>query len=218
MHNGDGLCYHDLQKELVGACRSTAPSPRAQMATGGCTRKIRWPVSRTCARAPAGQPQPRHGLGARPGRRNPPSGASACGCTLDETPEGLRLTITDEDGHSGSATHSTQVHGPLQDAKDPSGADAKLREHLSRLGDTIFEPLRRGHRAATARGLCRHPQLNALRRDAVEALEAPAPPPGSGCRAPRPVEPPALPGRHADLPGQRVQPQGARLLRDTACR
>uniref|UniRef100_UPI00286D9303 DUF3656 domain-containing protein n=1 Tax=Hydrogenophaga sp. TaxID=1904254 RepID=UPI00286D9303 len=104
---------------------------------------------------------------------------------LDETAEGLQLTITDEDGHSGSAA----LPGPLQDAKDPSQADAKLRENLARLGDTLFQPLDvtlnlQGPRFVPAS------QLNALRRDAVEQLEAARA--AAWHRLPRaqPVEPP----------------------------
>ena len=77
----------------------------------------------------------------------------------------------------------------MQDAKDPSQAEAKLRENLSRLGDTLFQPLDvalnlNGPRFVPAS------QLNALRRDAVERLEAARA--AAWHRLPRakPVEPP----------------------------
>jgi putative protease len=169
IHNGDGLCYLDLQKELVGLQINRAEAT----GTNG-----RW---RVFPKDPMeGFKDLRKGVQVNRNRdmdwvrgleKKSAERRIGAWLTLDETPEGLRLTITDEDGHSGSATHSTQVHGPLQDAKDPSGADAKLREHLSRLGDTLFHPL---HVALNLNGPRFVPasQLNALRRDAVQRLEA----------------------------------------------
>ena len=169
IHNGDGLCYLDLQKELVGLQINRAE------ATG---KKGLW---RVFPKDPMeGFKDLRKGV---PVNRNrdmdwvrgleKKSAERRIGVwlRLDETAEGLSLTITDEDGHSGSATHATQVHGPLQNAKDPSQAEAKLRENLSRLGDTLFQPLDvalnlQGPRFVPAS------QLNALRRDAMTQLEA----------------------------------------------
>jgi 23S rRNA 5-hydroxycytidine C2501 synthase len=105
---------------------------------------------------------------------------------LDEAPEGLALTATDEDGHSGSAT----LPCTLAPAKDPGQAGTKLTEALSRLGETIFQPidvslnLRQPWFVPTS-------QLNPLRRQAIEALEAARA--AAWTRLPRakPVEPPA---------------------------
>jgi putative protease len=105
---------------------------------------------------------------------------------LTETDDGLALALTDEDGHEGLASLAL----PYQAAKVPEQALDKLRDQLSRLGDTIFEPIdvvvnleRPWFVPASI--------LNALRRDAVAALEAARA--AAWQRLPRatPVEPPA---------------------------
>ncbi|MHB8824170.1 MAG: DUF3656 domain-containing protein, partial [Thiobacillus sp.] len=86
---------------------------------------------------------------------------------LDETDAGFALTLTDEDGHTASveAAHAKEA------AKDSAKVEATLREHLGKLGTTPF----------AAMGIAlelKQPWfvpasfLNALRRDAVAALEA----------------------------------------------
>ncbi|MDQ7744509.1 peptidase U32 family protein [Hydrogenophaga pseudoflava] len=183
IHNGDGLCYLDLQKELVGLQINRAEA---------VNKKGLW---RVFPKDPMeGFKDLRKGVQVNRNRdmdwvrgleKKSAERRIAAWLTLDETTDGLRLTVTDEDGHSGSAT----LPGPLQDAKDPSQADAKLRENLSRLGDTLFQPLDvtlnlNGPRFVPAS------QLNALRRDAVEQLEAARS--AAWHRLPRatPVEPP----------------------------
>ncbi len=183
IHNGDGLCYLDLHKELVGLQINRAE------ATGQPG------VWRVFPKDPmAGFKDLRKGVQVNRNRdmdwvrgleKKSAERRIGAWLTLDETAEGLRLTITDEDGHSGTAA----LPGPLQDARDPSQADAKLRENLSRLGDTLFQPLDvtlklNGPRFVPAS------QLNALRRDAVENLEAARV--AAWHRLPRatPVEPP----------------------------
>jgi putative protease len=80
--------------------------------------------------------------------------------------EGLQLTLTDEAGHTGTA----QLAIPWQAPKDPSQAQDKLKTALGKLGDTLFEPL--DVQVALPRPWFVPPsQLNALRRDAVQALE-----------------------------------------------
>jgi collagenase-like PrtC family protease len=165
IHNGDGLCYLDLQKELVGLQINRAEA---------VNKKGLW---RVFPKDPMeGFKDLRKGVQVNRNRdmdwvrgleKKSAERRIGAWLTLDETADGLQLTVTDEDGHSGCAT----LPGPLQDAKDPSQAEAKLRENLSRLGDTLFQPLDvalnlNGPRFVPAS------QLNALRRDAVEQLEA----------------------------------------------
>ncbi|MBP7991974.1 MAG: DUF3656 domain-containing protein, partial [Rhodocyclaceae bacterium] len=78
----------------------------------------------------------------------------------------LRLELTDEDGHSGSAT----LEGPFQVANDTTQAATKLRDGLQRLGETIFKPIA-VQLELTQPWFVPASQLNALRRAAVEALE-----------------------------------------------
>jgi 23S rRNA 5-hydroxycytidine C2501 synthase len=169
IHNGDGLCYLNLQKELVGLQINRAE------ATG---KKGIW---RVFPKDPMeGFKDLRKGVQVNRNRdmdwvrgleKKSAERRIASWVALSETTEGLQLSITDEDGHSGNATYATQVHGPLENAKDPSQAEAKLRESLGRLGETLFQPIDislnlQGPRFVPAS------QLNALRREAIEALEA----------------------------------------------
>jgi 23S rRNA 5-hydroxycytidine C2501 synthase len=183
IHNGDGLCYLDLQKELVGLQINRAEA---------VNKKGLW---RVFPKDPMeGFKDLRKGVQVNRNRdmdwvrgleKKSAERRIGAWLTLDETDDGLQLSVTDEDGHSGTAT----LPGPLQDAKDPSQANARLSENLSRLGETLFQPLDvslnlKGPRFVPAS------QLNALRRDAVERLEASR---ATGWhRLPRatPVEPP----------------------------
>jgi 23S rRNA 5-hydroxycytidine C2501 synthase len=119
IHNGDGLCYLDLQKELVGLQINRAEA---------VNRKGLW---RVFPKDPMDSFKDlRKGVQVNRNRdmdwvrgleKKSAERRIGAWLTLDETADGLQLTVTDEDGHSGSAT----LPGPLQDAKDPSQADTK---------------------------------------------------------------------------------------------
>ncbi|MFC7435792.1 U32 family peptidase [Hydrogenophaga bisanensis] len=183
IHNGDGLCYLDLQKELVGLQINRAEA---------VNKKGLW---RVFPKDPMeGFKDLRKGVQVNRNRdmdwvrgleKKSAERRIGAWLRLEESASGLTLTVTDEDGHSGQAT----LPGPLQDAKDPNQAENRLRENLSRLGDTLFQPLDvalnlNGPRFVPAS------QLNALRREAVERLEATRA--AAWHRLPRakPVEPP----------------------------
>ena len=87
--------------------------------------------------------------------------------TLGETHGGIALTLTDEDGHSAT----TRSALPSTLAKGAAGATEALREGVSRMGPTIFEILDVQVNFSKAR-LVPASALNALRREAVQALEA----------------------------------------------
>jgi hypothetical protein len=89
LHNGDGLCYYDLHKELVGmAINRAEPVSRA--------RAGHW---RVYPKDPmAGFKDLRKGTastatatwtGCARWKRNPATGASACGLQLAKRPDGL---------------------------------------------------------------------------------------------------------------------------------
>ncbi len=184
LHNGDGLCYYDLQKELVGVhinraeCMNAKKGiwrvfPKNDMAEFKDLRKgleinrnrdMDW--VRTLEKKSSDR---RIGLWA----------------ALTETADGFALTLTDEDGFVGSASLA-QAH---QAATDAAKAEATLREQLGRFGTTIFEindiSLRMNQPWFVPAS-----SLNQLRRDAVAQLEAAR---AKGfIRLPRalPVEPP----------------------------
>ncbi|MCE4540069.1 U32 family peptidase [Pelomonas sp. P7] len=106
--------------------------------------------------------------------------------TLAQVEGGFELSLKDETG-AKAAVRLPQAHEPARDAKQ---AEAQLKENLAKLGDTIFE-------ARRVRLAMREPlflpasKLNALRRDAVAALEAARE--AAFVKLPRatPVEPPA---------------------------
>ena len=164
LHNGDGLCYLSLQNELIGL-----------------------PINRAEAAGPAGlwrlypkDPLPsyadlRGGLQLNRNRdmswvrvleKKSAERRVGVWMRLSETDSGLRLHLTDVIG--------TETHADLalawQAPQDPQQAQDKLNQGLSRLGETLFEPIE--VRIDLPRPWFVPPsQLNALRRDAVVALE-----------------------------------------------
>ena len=185
LHNGDGLCYYDLQMELVGLAVNRA---EVQSAAKG-----KWRIFPKDA--VAGLKDLRKGTQVNRNRDvdwtrtlDKKSSERRIGVwiALDESERGMVLTLTDEDGHSAKA------HGALQRqiANDKAASLDSLREQLSRMGNTIFQALdvtvnfqKPWFVPASA--------LNALRREAVESLEASRA--KALARLPRalPMEPPA---------------------------
>ncbi|TCP10260.1 putative protease [Crenobacter luteus] len=86
---------------------------------------------------------------------------------LADSADGLELTVTDEDGVGVTAS----ARLALEPARDAAKAEAGLRDNLAKLGNTMFF----AHDVALT---LREPwfvpasAINALRRDAVEKLEA----------------------------------------------
>ena len=165
IHNGDGLCYLDLHKELVGLQINRAETagsagqwrvfPKDDMAglrhlkrgtVINRNRDMDW--VRTLEKKSADR---RIGAWLR----------------LEDSAEGLTLTATDEDGHCAAAT----LPCTLEHAKDPAQAEARLRESLSRLGETVFEPIDVSLELSQP-WFVPASLLNPLRRDAIAALEA----------------------------------------------
>ena len=163
LHNGDGLCYYDLQKELQGLAVNRVESLGAN----------RWQVFPKDAIATLKDLRPgteinrnRDMSWQRVLDKKSADRRIAVWLTLTDGADGLRLTATDEDGITAAA------HAPLpgQIAHDAAQAEASLRENLGKLGTSILE-------AAEIALTFSHPwfvpasTVNALRRGAVEALE-----------------------------------------------
>lgn len=185
LHNGDGLCYYDLQKELVGMQINRAESVDA--------KKSLW---RVFPKDPiAGFKDLRKGLEVNRNRDmawvrtlDKKSSERRIGlwAQLGQTPDGFALTLTDDDGFVGSAS----LVQPHQPATDSERAEATLRDQLGRFGATIFS----AHDISLQLDqpwFIPASALNQLRRDAVAALEAARE--AGFVRLPRalPVEPPA---------------------------
>ena len=164
LNNGDGLCYYTLQKDLAGLAINRAEKlgegvwrvfPKDPMASfkdlrAGTAvnrnRDMNW--MRLLDKASS---ERRIGVWLR----------------LEEAAEGFSLTLTDEDGHSATvaAAHAKEP------ARDAAKAEATLREHLGKFGATYFAPMGIALDLAQA-WFIPASFLNALRRDAVVALEA----------------------------------------------
>ncbi len=105
---------------------------------------------------------------------------------LEDTAEGLRLTVTDEDG----ITTTTEASLALQPAQQADQALAGLRTSLAKLGNTMFE-------AGTIDVALTQPwfvpasAINGLRRDAIAAQEAARLAAWQRPERAQPVEPPA---------------------------
>ncbi len=183
IHNGDGLCYLDLHKELVGLQINRAEAAGSEG---------RWRVFpkdeleglRHLKRGTVVN-RNRDMAWVRALDRKSAERRIGVWMKLSEVPGGLALELTDEDGHQGTAT----LQAALEPARDAAQADGKLREALGRMGETIFEPI------DIALDLSQPwfvpaSLLNPLRRDAVAALEAARA--QAWTRLPRalPVEPP----------------------------
>ena len=161
--NGDGLCYWDQQKALVGAQANRVEAlgdgswrvfPKDPMSSlhdlrKGCVinrnRSMDW--IRTLEKKSADR---RIGVWLH----------------LTEYENGLRLLATDEDGFAGDAEMPLSWAAP----RDEAHARDKLHEALARLGETSFAPLdiqinlpRAWFVPASA--------ANTLRREAIQALE-----------------------------------------------
>ena len=166
LHNGDGLCYYDLQKELVGLAINRA---QALDAARGLWRVFpKDPM--------AGFKDLRRGTQVNRNRdthwvrtleKKSSDRRIGVWAQLTQAPEGLALTLTDEDGHSASAHLATA----LTLAREPETALASLKEQLSRMGNTVFSALD-VQLTLDQPWFVPASALNALRRDAVAALEA----------------------------------------------
>lgn len=185
LHNGDGLCYYDLQKELVGVAINRA-EPLQKLGAWRVFPKD--PI--------AGMKDLRKGTQVNRNRdmdwvrvleKKSSDRRIGVWAAFAETPDGFALRLTDEDGYLGEAA---APHAKEQ-ARDAAKGEASLREHLGRFGNTIF--------AATdiqlelSQAWFVPPSfVNQLRRDAIEELEAAR---AAGYDRPRrgkAVEPPVL--------------------------
>jgi putative protease len=169
LNNGDGLCYYDLQKELVGLAINTAVAVGKQK--GG---KTRWRVQPNDPiaelrdlRAGVEINRNRDMNWQRTLDKKSSERRIGVWLNLDETPNGLALTMTDEDGHSARVETAIAKEA----AKDADRAAAGLRENLAKLGATIFQPIDISLNLSQP-WFVPASAINALRRDAVETLEA----------------------------------------------
>ncbi len=165
LHNGDGLCYYDLQKELQGLAINRAEALSAA--------KGRWRVFPKDALA--GLKDLRAGTQVNRNRdvewtrvleKKSSDRRIGVWAQLSEAGAALVLRLTDEDGHSASV----QVDTPRMPAKDAQTAQQAVRDNLAKLGNTPFA-LIEAQLALAAPRLIPSSVLNPLRREAIAALE-----------------------------------------------
>lgn len=175
LHNGDSLTWLDLQGELQGVQVNTValqgthewlvePNLAARPEADG-TRALKG--LRVGAEIHRNRDMAWERLLARPSAERRIHVELTLALEQKPHRQDLVLSITDEDGHTGTA----RVAGPFDAARDPERARQTLREQLSRLGTTHYLASK-VHLALGS--LCFVPAsvLNAMRRDAVAALDA----------------------------------------------
>jgi putative protease len=171
LHNGDGLCYYDLQKELVGMAINRA-EPVSNAGLGHWRVFPKDPMH--------GFKDLRKGLEVNRNRdttwvrvldKKSSDRRIGVWVNFDETPQGFALTLTDEDGNTATA----QMPAAKEVADDAAQAEFRLRENLAKFGATVFELA--GDQSSITLNLAQ-PRfvpaslINPLRREAVELLEA----------------------------------------------
>ena len=184
IHNGDGLNYLTLTKDIVGLQANTAEP----VGKSGRLWRI-FPNEEITALTDlkSGVAINRNRDRSWESLLSKKSAERRIGTwvALNDTADGLNMTVTDEDGHTGSAT----VICDKQQAQDAKQAEESLRENLGKLGNTIFSVHDVSLNTAQA-WFVPASVIKQLRRDAVECLEAARatayqrPQPGT------PVEPP----------------------------
>jgi putative protease len=173
LHNGDGLCYFDLQQELRGLAVNRAEALQ--------TKQGLW---RVFPKDPIAQLKDlRKGVEVNRNRDaawlkalDKPSSQRRIGVWLDLQvgAHDLQLTATDADGHSATARQPFPPES-RQLAREPARAQAQALAQLNRLGATIFEATSTSITGATGQissEILPSALLNTLRRDAMAALEA----------------------------------------------
>jgi putative protease len=184
LNNGDGLCYYTLQKDLAGLAIN-----RAEKAGEGVWRVFPKDPMASFKDLRAGTlvNRNRDMNWTRLLDKASSDRRIAVWLRFGETAEGFALTLTDEDGN----TATVEAAHAREPAKDAARAEATLREHLGKLGTTPFAAMGIALEL-TQPWFVPASFLNALRRDAVAALEAARA--AVYQRPPRamPVEPPAI--------------------------
>ncbi|MFZ0106076.1 MAG: U32 family peptidase [Thiobacillus sp.] len=164
LHNGDGLCYFDLQRELQGFAVNRAESERP-----GVWRVFpKDPVaSLKDLRAGTEINRNRDMSWQRVLDKKSADRRIDVRLKLGETRDGLALSLSDADGYSATV----EVVVDRQPPKDAARSAASLREHLGKFGNSLFAPLDIKLDLAQP-WFVPASAINSLRRAAIEALEA----------------------------------------------
>lgn len=168
LNNGDGLCYFDLHRELVGMAINTAEKLGPSNGVGRWRVVPKDPIAELRhLRAGTEINRNRDMSWVRGLDRKSAERRIGVWMRLFDTADGLALDLTDEDGHTATATLAINK----EPARDAARAESSLRENLGKLGTTLFDAveivLDLGQPWFVPASL-----VNQLRREGIEALEA----------------------------------------------
>ncbi|WP_310492465.1 U32 family peptidase [Dechloromonas sp.] len=159
-NNGDGVCFYDAHGEVVGMRINRAdgktlfPAEMPEELTEGASlfRNRDQEFERSLEKESADRR-----ISVKP--------------VLVETEDGFALTLTDEDGVNVTVNRKNGPKSEWQLAQNPEPAMAKLKENLGKFGNTMFvaEPV---ELKLSQPWFMPVSAINALRREATEALEA----------------------------------------------
>ncbi|MFQ6404803.1 peptidase U32 family protein [Methylophilus sp. 'Pure River'] len=159
LHNGDGVCFFDVHKELVGLRVNTV------QALDKYTQRLFPNEMPADIRNNTQLYRNRDHAFMRLLEKDSATRKIAVDAVLYETRDGFALTVTDEQGFIATA----QVAAEKQPANDTQKAEASLRENLAKLGNTDFVATEISLELTQCWFLPAS-VVNQLRRDAVEQL------------------------------------------------
>ncbi len=166
LNNGDSITWFDLQQELQGVQANTVELLDAAARRWRVVPKEPVAALKDLRRDTVLQ-RNRDMAWERTLKRKSSDRRIAVDLHFEDTADGFALSLTDEDGHY-ARVDAAHAHERAQHAER---VEPQLREQLAKLGATVFEPreltLRLSKPWFVPAGF-----LNALRRDAVAALEA----------------------------------------------
>ncbi len=155
LHNGDGVCFFDVHKELVGLRINTVDGKKLypnEMPSDIRNNTVMY--------------RNRDHAFMRLLEKDSATRKIAVEMILAETKNGFALNITDEAGYSVTANCVAEK----QAAVDAEKAEISLRENLSKLGSTDFIATEI-HLQSTQAWFVPASIVNSLRRDAIEQLQ-----------------------------------------------
>ncbi|KQT36215.1 U32 family peptidase [Methylophilus sp. Leaf414] len=161
LHNGDGVCFFDVHKELVGLRVNTV------QALDNHTQRLFPNEMPADIRNNTQLYRNRDHAFMRLLEKDSATRKIALDVVLYETADGFALTLTDEQGFSAT----TQCTTAKQPANDTEKAEVSLRENLAKLGNTDFSARDIGLEL-TQPWFLPASVVNQLRRDAVQELIA----------------------------------------------
>lgn len=159
LHNGDGVCFFDVHKELVGLRVNTVQVINKQV------QRIYPNEMPADVRNNTLIYRNRDHAFMRLLEKDSANRKIAVSMTLYETRDGFALTVADEQDLSATV----QITADKQAANDPAKAEASLKEHLTKLGNTDFIA-KAVNLETTQMWFIPASIVNSLRRDAIEQL------------------------------------------------